>query len=590
MILFDIETDGLLDVLTKVHCLCAVDTETNERLTFGGSGNTNSIEYALPLLEQNDIGAHNLLNFDLPAVQKIYPSFAPKRQLFDTLVMARLIYPHQLEIDYLRQLGHLNGSHSLEAWGKRLGILKGEYGKTTDWAVCTPEMVEYCRQDVEVLLVLWQKLNSANFPDSAIQLEHEFAKRIDQQIKNGIDFHSQKASVLLQTLTLKQEEILTEAKKCFPTKKTTFTKIPKRSNAKKGYISGVPYTEIKEEPINIGSRQQVIDFFKEKYDWIPPKTTEKGNAVLDSEVFEHLTFPEAKLVSDYLDLGKCIGQLSTGKNSLLSSVQHGKIFGRVNHNGARTGRCSHFSPNVSQIQSPKKIFGKEFRELFIPAPGRIFVGADLKAIELRMLAHYLHHYDSGEYAHILLQKDVHTENQLAAGLETRDQAKRFIFALVYGAGNARLGAIIDPMANETVQAEIGKKARNNFLAKIKGLDSLLCDLKRTYESRGYLTGLDGRKLVPRAGYNALNTLLQGGGAIIAKKWTCLIHEIAEEEELDILQHLHVHDEIILSCHEPDTEAVANVCKIAAQETGEFFKINLPIEAETKIGHNWFEVH
>jgi DNA polymerase I-like protein with 3'-5' exonuclease and polymerase domains len=236
-------------------------------------------------------------------------------------------------------------------------------------------------------------------------------------------------------------------------------------------------------------------------------------------------------------------------------------------------------------QIPKN---KEFRELFIAPVGKFFVGADLKAIELRMLAHYMHPYDGGNYTKLLLESDIHTANQEAAGLQTRDQAKRFIFAFLYGGGQEMLGSIVKPDGTLEEKTRIGKHIKESFLAKIPGLSDLLRDVKNAFNHRGFLIGLDGRKLHPRAAYNSLNTLLQGGGAVIAKKWTCLIHEYAAD--MDILQHIHCHDEIVLSCYETDVEALTKICLQAAIDTGVFFNINLPIEANAKVGLNWHEVH
>ena len=245
-------------------------------------------------------------------------------------------------------------------------------------------------------------------------------------------------------------------------------------------------------------------------------------------------------------------------------------------------------PNISAVPGPKKLYGKEFRELFIAPNNRVFVGTDLKGIELRTLSHYLFPYDGGNYATQLLSGDIHTANQEAAGLPTRDTAKRFIFAHNYGAGDEKLGAIINPTACADEQKQLGRQARDNFLLKMPGINNLIADVKHTFNVRGFLTGLDGRKLIPRASYSAFNTLLQGAGAIIAKKWTCLIND--KIKDTNILQHIHSHDEILFSCHETEAEMLMKICEDSALETGVFFKLNIPIEASAKIGQTWYEVH
>jgi DNA polymerase-1 len=583
-LLFDVETNGLLPELNVIHCLSIYNTDTGAVLSFADQPGHVAISEGIAILEKAPhIAAHNAFEFDIKAIKKVYKEFNPVGKIDDTLVLSRLMFPHLWDLDLeknkIRSKSY--GSHSLDAWGQRLGVLKSE--TQANWSTWTPEMHEYCIQDALVLSKLWKYLISLNYSEKAIELEYEFAKQIKKQEENGTPFDLRKANVLLETFTNQKEKIEQEAAAIFPLRESKKVIIPKRDNAKKGYRAGVAHVTCTHEPINLGSRVQIIEYFKSKYNWVPKETTEKGNPVLNSEVFKDLSFPEARIVAEYLDVTKSIGQLSEGANALMAKATNGTLYGRVNHNGARSGRCTHFSPNIANI--PKT---KEFRELFTAPVGKVFVGADLKAIELRMLAHYLHPYDQGHYTKLLLESDIHTANQEAAGLQTRDQAKRFIFAFLYGAGQEMLGSIVRPEGTKDEKEKIGKEVRDNFLAKIPGIDSLLRDVKNAYNHRGYLIGLDGRKLHPRAAYNSLNTLLQGGAAVIAKKWTCLIHEYAAD--MDILQHIHCHDEIVLSCHETDTEALTNICLKAAVDTGIFFNINLPIEANAKIGLNWHAIH
>lgn len=583
-LLFDIETNGLLQSLTTIHCMALRDSDTGEVLSFADQPNHAPISMGLEILEKApNIVAHNAFEFDIKAIKKLHPGWVPSGRIDDTLTMSRLIFPHLWDMDFERKNKlepRLQGSHSLEAWGIRLSTPKGA---SQDWSTWTEEMHEYCTQDTLVLAKLWNYFTTLNYSQKAIELEYEFAKQIKKQEENGTPFNLRQAEILLETFNKTKDEIQSKAALVFPLREQKKVIIPKRDNAKRGYRAGVAHTTITHEPINLGSRVQLIEYFQNTYNWVPKESTLKGNPVLNAEVFLGLPFPEAPLVIEYLDVTKSIGQLAEGANALMAKTKNGTLYGRVNHNGARTGRCSHQGPNIAQI--PKT---KEFRELFTAPVGKVFVGADLKAIELRMLAHYLHPYDQGHYTKLLLESDIHTANQEAAGLPTRDQAKRFIFAFLYGAGSEMLGSIVKPEGTQGEKTRIGKALRDNFLAKIPGLDSLLRDVKNAYNHRGYLIGLDGRRLHPRAAYNSLNTLLQGGGAVIAKKWTCLIHQYAAN--LDINQHIHCHDEIVLSCHETNAEALTKVCLQAAIDTGIFFNINLPIEANAKIGLNWYEVH
>ncbi|RLC04116.1 MAG: hypothetical protein DRI57_28545, partial [Deltaproteobacteria bacterium] len=538
---FDIESDGLLDVMTKIHCLVIID-ENNKVFSCADQKGYMPITEGLALLsEADEIIAHNGQNFDCPAIKKIHPKWTYKKCI-DTLIFARLVYPHIWDIDMVEKKTERMGSHALEAWGQRLGEPKTEF--KTDWKTWSKIMQDYCVQDVVVLKRLYEKLISAEFHDSAIQLEHEFAACLQKQMQNGVPFDIKKATALKDVLLAEKEKVATQAKEIFPEMEKKEIFIPKRDNAAKGYRKGIPFAKITKTTINLGSRKQVGDYFKEKYGWQPRELTDKGNAKLNSEVFDKLPYAEAPIVSKYLEVNKRISQLSTGNGALIEQVKDGHIYGYINHNGARTGRCTHSRPNVSQVPSPKKLYGKEFRELFHAPTGKVFVGTDLKGIELRTLAHYLKHYDDGNYIKILLDGDIHIANQEAAGLATRDQAKTFIYALNYGAGNEKLGTILKPEAGKDEKIRLGKQARESFLTKMPGIRDLIADVKHTFKIRGFISGLDGRRLVPRAEYSSLNILLQSAGAVIVKKWTCLVNEMLTD--VDFQEHIHSHDEILLS--------------------------------------------
>jgi len=354
-----------------------------------------------------------------------------------------------------------------------------------------------------------------------------------------------------------------------------------------GRKAGRAYTALSIVQFNPGSRQQIVSFFKRKYGWQPTVFTNKGYPSLADEILRELPFEESERFANYFERSKIYGYLTKGKESWLKHVKHGRIYGSVNTNGAVTGRCTHSNPNLSQVPSVRKYMGKECRSLFHAGRGWM-IGADASGLELRMLAHYLYKYDRGKYAKEILTGDIHTANQRAAGLETRDTAKTFIYAYLYGAGDAKLGSIVTGHKKEDENKRVGARLRERFLTKVDGLRELVYDVKNAAGSREYLIGLDGRHLHIRQQYRALNTLLQGAGAVVMKQANVYFWE---NNPWDCQQVLSVHDEFEMVTNQEDYcvligERMVNSIIHAGTEYG----LNIRLDGEYKIGKNWAEVH
>jgi DNA polymerase I-like protein with 3'-5' exonuclease and polymerase domains len=293
----------------------------------------------------------------------------------------------------------------------------------------------------------------------------------------------------------------------------------------------------------------------------------------------------AKPLLHYIEVKKLLGQLAEGNKAWLKLVKEdGRLHGRVDTLGTVSGRMTHSDPNMAQIPSPRAYKGKESRQLFICDSDRVLVGCDLSGVELRCLAHYMGRWDNGRYADILLNEDIHVANQKAAGLETRDLAKVFAYATLYGAGDSKLGSIVGGTS------KIGKKLREAFEKNTPGYKQLTEAVKSRAKQKGYLIGVTGRRLYVRSPHSALNTLLQSLGAYIAKQWLILVDKKVKERGLDAFQISHVHDEITYDCSPDVAEEVAQIMEESATEAGEMFKLRVRIDAEAKIGKNWFDIH
>ena len=450
VLIFDIEADNLLEDVTTLHSLVIMDAESGEMWSccnhpeYRSPSGAHVIppEQGLELLSSRTSASpdaltvgHNILCYDLPVLKKLYGFSLPFPGIRDTLTLSRLLYPDIREADKKLlhsgkvRAGSWTGSHSLRAWGQRLGRLKGDYGETENaWKTWSPAMQSYCEQDVRVTAALWKHLSSL-LPDTrSVALEHEFQLRIFEQEQNGFPFDEAAAHRLHAKLAGERLRMEEEFSRLFPPwwrPRGDFT--PKKDNLRLGYVSGAPVTKIELAPFNPSSRQDIADRLKKLHGWKPADFTPGGEPKIDEGVLRGLPWPECGKLADYLMIQKRLGQLAEGNAAWLKLVKKdGRIHGRVITNGTVTGRCTHMNPNVAQVPSVGSPCGEECRALFTAPPGMVLVGCDASGLELRMLAHYMARYDGGEYARILLEGDIHTANQKAAGLETRSQAKTFI--------------------------------------------------------------------------------------------------------------------------------------------------------------------
>jgi DNA polymerase I len=585
-LIFDLETNGLLDTVSEVHCIVTHNVDTGEVRKY----DPHHLQEALARIEEaSELIGHNIMAYDLEVLKKLY-QIEYTGKVTDTLVLSRLIWSDLSERDFNRHRkgefpSSLIGSHSLKAWGVRLGVLKGSFNETTDWQQYTPEMLEYCAQDVVVTTKLYEKITEKNYSEEAIALEHDIHKICLQQTKHGFPFDINKAVELYAVLQDKRSGIKRKLEDTFGSWwESQGEFIPKRTQGH--YTAGCPCTKIERITFNPSSREHIAKKLKE-LGWIPSVFTENGAPKVDEAVLSALPYPEAKLLCEYLLIEKRIGQLAEGRQSWLKLERSGKIHGQVTTMGAVTSRCTHQYPNMAQVPSVKATYGKECRSLFHAPKGYLLMGCDVSGLELRCLAHFMARYDGGAYGKILLEGDIHSANQEAAGLPTRDNAKTFIYAFLYGAGDEKIGKIIGKGSRE------GKKLKASFLAKTPALDKLKSAVQTAAE-RGFIKGLDGRLMPIRSAHAALNTLLQGAGAIICKRWVVRFHELLEsngfKDGIDYMQVAYVHDEVQVLVKEEYAESIAKLCIQAIKDAGEHYNLRIPLDGEYKFGRNWAETH
>ena len=595
---FDLESDGLYDDVTKVFCIVLYDVVRKQTLTFG----PDSIDDALDTIGNADcLIGHNIIFYDIPVIKKLFPSFSFNHlSVIDTLICTRLIWPkeklYDLDTDqYHKVPTGLKGSASLKAWGYRLSDNKIDF---KDFSEYSQAMLDYCIQDVTVTTKLYEHITRQPIAESANYLEHKLATCIERQIRSGFPFDIDQCLDLVDALESRKETIEIKLKELFPPIEHEEWFTPKVNNTKRGYIKGQPFRKVRTEEFNPASRQQIVQRLKDKYNWKPKDLTDKGNAILDNDVLDKLPYPEAKPLAEYMLLNKRLGQIKDGKNAWLKLVQSdGKIHGDVITNGCITGRCSHRNPNIAQIPASYSPFGQECRSLFHSPEGFTLIGCDAKALELRCLAGYLAIWDNGEYANVVIDDsmDIHTYNQEKFGVETRDISKRLLYAVLYGAGHTKAGSIVDPSeTNPDHLKRLGKKAIDSFFSGLPALKELKKQLADTLISRGHLIGLDRRPLYCRSDFKALNVLLQAAGAVLMKQVVINIHEGMEDAGFYYghhwQQHGFIHDEVQLSCLQGLEDQVAPIILKAFETAGEFFNFRCPIQGDVKRGTTWYSTH
>lgn len=579
---FDLETNAIdnfqsLEGLKEIHCLVLQCLDSGEQWRY--SNNAGNLKEGLNRLRLADlIVGHNIISFDLRVIKEMYPKWKPTGAIRDTLVMARAIHPDQRELDFgLMKKGYpktLIGSHSLKAWGYRIGALKGDFNEETDWENWSIEMEDYCAQDTAVTAQLYTKLMEQEPNPDMINLEQEFQAVLVNQEAYGFPFDTHKAERLYSTLSAERDDLEKKLKQMIP------DKVVERVSEKTGRKLKPKVIEF-----NPASRQMIASALVEHYGWKPVDFTPSGHPKVDESILNQLDFEIVEPIVKYLTIQKRVGQIAEGNEAWLKLVTNkGRIHGRVNGCGTVTGRCTHSKPNIAQVPASGSLWGPECRSLFVAPGGWTLVGADASGLELRCLAHYMHRWDDGAYAEEIVSGDIHTANQASAGLPTRSDAKKFIYAFLYGAGHEKIGSIIGGGMEE------GKKLQAKFLKSLPALASLRTAIENGLKHRGHLIGLDGRRLPIRSKHSALNTLLQSAGAIIMKQATVDLHRKLWAKGIEFHQVAHIHDEVQLVVREDDKDVAGSIAVDSIREAGLPYNFKCPLDGEYRSGRSWAETH
>ncbi len=564
---FDIEANGLVNLeldnkgrantrADTVHCIVVTNVTTGEV----HAARPDNLQMALDVMDTADVLiGHNIVGYDIPCLEKLLGwSPKPHTKLVDTLVVGRLMHPDRTQLpEGLR-------GHALKDWAKYAGNFKQDYD--AGWEFYSEEMLEYCIQDVDANISIYKKqLPWIKENWKLVNFEQQVAALCQDMTRDGFGFNTEKGEKLQYEFTVRRAEIEDKLRESFP------DIVEERWSDKTG-----KRLKDKVTAFNPGSSQQWASRLKDKYGWVA-KTSEKGYPIVDEEVMSKLKYEEAQLGLEYREINK---KLTMVTDWLMRVQDDGCIHGRTNSQGTATGRASHSQPNLAQVPSDPQC-----RALFGPnKDGWVQVGCDLSGIELRCLAHYMAVYDDGAYSNEILSGDIHTHNQQAAGLPTRPNAKTFIYAFLYGAGDGKIGQIVGGNAKD------GKRLKDQFFEKIPAMKKLVDAVTYKTMETGSLKLIDGRTVLVRSPHKALNTLLQGAGAIVSKAWLVIARQQLDAAGLDYSIMAWVHDELQVSCPADVAQQVGDILVAAARESGDRLGFRCPVDAEFDVGADWSACH
>lgn len=623
-LIFDTEGDGFLRKATRLWCVVIIDADTGVVSRYNdviGTQRDGTVHQGVErLLAADRIVAHNGVGYDFPVIEKLFKVKLDREKCHDTMVYGRLFNPSR------------PGGHSIEAYGEAFGIKKdAEMDDFTQWS---QRLEDRCVDDTRTGYMIWKTLEEKGVLGwgQAPWIEMRFAELIALQMENGFTLNARLAMEVAAECADEIAKLNIELAHAFPPRFVPVKKggvphvfTPKKDLARYGYTAGAAFVKLEIEEFNAESGQQIADRFIKKYGWVPTKFTETGEPATDEEVLKNLDYPEAKILARFMRIDKMWKQIAAPKKANGTGggwLHHidpetGKVHGYVNSNGAVTGRCTHSRPNTANIDKKDK----RMRAMWIPRPDwGVLLGFDAEGLELRMLAHYLAAYDGLAYSRAVTEgrkedkTDVHSITQQIVGLYKRDNAKRVIYAMIYGAGDAKLGLIIVEDAVEAdkynptdspqlfnekgkrlAMSKLGKAAREKLETGIVGLGDLKKAVIRKVKQQGWIRGLDGRRLRIRSEHSALNTLLQGGGALVMKLALILFYlEVTRRGYVHGVDYgfcANVHDEVQIECR---TRALAEefgpLSSECIKEAGVRLGVRCPLAGSYDIGKTWAETH
>lgn len=620
MVICDIEANGLLDTVTKIHCAVLYNTETDKYLEFTPS-NIDTLPETLKLCPS--LSFHNGVGYDLPLLEKV-AGFVYMKPVFDTLLASRILFPD------------LDGKapHSVDSWGQRFEI---EKPKHEDWLDYSPEMLHRCKEDVKIQTKLYQHIqgyiSDLAIRDSRItndsfykvlQFEQEVYKIMEQQANNGWAFDLPLAYKLIDQLNQEIQDVETALMPQMPIKVIRVANKETKAFNKDGSLSIVAlrwwdtysnklpphlvpeiegdFSKVRFEPFNLSSSSQVKEYLLSK-GWVPAeynlKRDEHGKPLKDRHGNPTKTSPKSPNTAEqWDDVAEQIQDENIKLLALYNKANHRKhqiegfirnlrpdhrIEAQANTCGTNTARMQHrIIVNVPKADE-KIYYGKEMRSLFKAEDGKVLVGVDACALEARIEAHYIYPFDQAG-AYELIEGDIHSINAKAFGV-SRQMAKGGKYALTYGCSKTKLATTLGKPQSAASELYDAFWEANPGLKRLKEL------VEEAYDKRGYLLAIDGRPLTIRYKHALINTLFQSAGSIVMKRALVILNTELHENIRTPWKFVgNFHDEIQIECLMEDAHMIGDIACDSIRKAGEFYKLNVGMDGEFKVGHTWADTH
>jgi DNA polymerase-1 len=603
-IIVDIEADGLLTDLTSVWCI-AIKEVNGSTLSFSDyDDNLPDNAAAIPYMEAAErIIGHNFIRYDAPAIEKVMGYKIPNEKIYDTLIMSRL-----------NQFNRI-GKHSMKSWGENLGFPKGDY---SDWSKYTPEMMTYCIQDVNVNEAIYHKIvREANIImeatsgryQKAIDVEHKMSYYTAKQCDNGWEFDQEGKIELMKLIQDELTTIESTVEPLLGSITVMIDKEPKTPKYKKNgeytavsarvlseylgnyidpsdalkvpppILAGTEFQRSVLTPARIGNPDHLKEYLEREGivwdDWNFKKVDGsfiKTSAKLTTTALTRMG-PTGVMIDRFFTLRARLSVLTGWEKMYWNDRLHGDVIDI----GAATGRQTHIG--IANIPSPKAAYGSEIRKLFKVPEGKTIISADGASYQARIMAHFT---KDKEFIKEITIGDIHQKNADAIGC-SRAEAKPFFFAWAFGAGGRKLASILG------IPESAGNKAKNKFLNRWPTLRDLT-KRSQVAAQRGYLYGVDGRKIIVEESYKAFCYLIQGTEAIIFKHTIVDINEEFEAANIKFLQLLAYHDECSWEIDPVDAGQAEGIIRRCFEETPKKFGITLMCAGDVKCGKDYLEVH
>lgn len=634
-LIVDIETDSLDTKTANILVICSKDLKESQVRAW-----TNVDEFISYSNSFDYLVFHNGIRFDV----KVLKRFGLKSKIRDTLIDSKIAFPKEILFGIDKKLGlSLTSSYSLRSWGDRFKFPKGS---VNDFSKLTDELIDYCKIDVLITEKLFLACEKRNFllPNYGIlYTEYLVQYLMSMQEEYGTYFDKQEALKLYYSMFKEKINIETKLSQEFPTE--IVDKGLHKFKRKLLYVKNRPYPKevlgdyhkIEEKVFNPSSRQQVANALIKYKGFTPTSFTEKGTPNITEEVLDENGFTD---IAKYMKLTKDLGQLFVGSNSLikLTDDKTNRLHGFVDFLSCSTHRASHSKPNLTQV--PKTL---EFRSLFKAPKGKKLIGIDADALELMMLGYWLEKFGNKDYLKSVAVgskdngDDVHTRTQQLIGLATRDKAKTFTYATIYGAGDLKIGmscydeSIKVPYDDETykkhtykikknttqinnevyfksdkntlikydskfiIQSIYGEILKNKFMNGTKGLKDLMNSLSLSIKQNKTISSLDGRNIYIDVEHKALNYLCQSSGAIFMKYYLIDTYKHLSKHKLKLNQDYayvaNIHDAIVIETNDDNSvlDLISNELENSFKRTSDYFGFSYQVKGKANVGDNFYEI-